>query len=112
MGDTFSVPHNEDLSETMAKLYKNDKDQSIRAVIAEIHVLERSHNRLENKVRDLETQVAKFNLILTGINGDNGLNGTIKELSKEVQSLKKSIFMGFGIIACISTLLPYLLHRL
>lgn len=75
-------------------------------------MMDENYKELERRLSDLETEIKLQRTMLIGIDGRNGLRGTLNEVRDQVQGLRKAYWLGMGALAVINILIPFILKNL
>lgn len=120
---------NEKVVKKMAELYQDDNSNAVNALMNEIYSIRQSQQELSKDieaVQNLEKEITKLGVLMIGVDGRNGLRSKIENeindrkflateidsIKKEVESAKRLIYIGVGIVATLSVIIPFIIKAI
>jgi len=97
-----SRAENEAVVAAMAKVWEDDREGAIRAMLTEIQSIRRSQSK-QSKVIE---KMSAISAIVIGPDGQNGLRSQVKEMRSELTGIRRLIWIGIGICVASSLFLP------
>jgi len=87
-------------------------DSQLERIIAnQHHVINRLETDLASATGNLarvEKEIAKFSMLLMGVDGQNGLRGKILKIEADVQVINRWIWLASGVILAAQALVMFL----